>query len=182
MCKEIIVQCAPLIVGLKMAHTLVVHRHFLSELRHILAGTEIHIWVLCCRKEKVTLLLYNYNMFCSRLSDQRLIEFLQTNGYDKFGVEEVLSSFQNKYIEYCSGRQSFPHELGLFLGYPLEDVEGFIENEGENSLYHGYWKVYANVPAKRELFRMYELAKERMVKMLCDGVKLEEIIMIYCKN
>ena len=24
----------------------------------------------------------------------------------------------------------FPHEIGAFLGYPIEDVEGFIKNEG----------------------------------------------------
>ena len=60
----------------------------------------------------------------------------------------------------------FPHELGLLLGYPLDDVEGFIKNDGKNCLYTGYWKVYANVPAKRNLFRRFECAREELMKQI----------------
>ncbi len=35
------------------------------------------------------------------------------------------------------GKQ-FPHEMGLLLGYPVEDVVGFMENNGKNYLYSGY--------------------------------------------
>ncbi len=34
---------------------------------------------------------------------------------------------------HCSGE--FPHEIGLFLGYPLHDVIGFIFNRGKNSYF-----------------------------------------------
>lgn len=36
----------------------------------------------------------------------------------------------------------FPHEVGFFLGYPAEDVVGFIRNKGQNFKFCGRWKVY----------------------------------------
>ena len=36
----------------------------------------------------------------------------------------------------------FPHEVGLFLSYPPEDVKGFIENRAANAKCTGVWKVY----------------------------------------
>ena len=78
--------------------------------------------------------------------------------------------------------QGFPHELGNLLGIPLEDVEGFIQNEGKNCLYSGYWKVYRDVTAKKNLFRMYELARELMIELVCNGVGMEEIIDTYRLN
>lgn len=46
---------------------------------------------------------------------------------------------------YQTIQEDFPHEMGILLGYPVEDVEGFIINNGKNELYTGYWKVYDNL-------------------------------------
>ena len=43
----------------------------------------------------------------------------------------------------------FPHEIGIFLGYPLSDVLGFINNE--TCCCMGAWKVYS--PKKAEYFK-----------------------------
>lgn len=37
--------------------------------------------------------------------------------------------------------EDFPHEIGLFLGYPSEDVSGFIKHGAKNSKCVGTWKV-----------------------------------------
>lgn len=42
----------------------------------------------------------------------------------------------------CSA--DFPHEIGVFLGYPLGDVVGFIENRGKNFTCCGCWKSYGD--------------------------------------
>lgn len=54
----------------------------------------------------------------------------------------------------------FPHEIGIFLGYPLRDVQGFIENKGKNCLYTGYWKVYHNVQQAKQQFSRYDRCRE----------------------
>ncbi len=54
----------------------------------------------------------------------------------------------------------FPHEIGMFLGYPVADIRGFIENEGRKYLMIGYWKVYSNLSQARMIFKEYDRAKE----------------------
>lgn len=71
-------------------------------------------------------------------------------------------------------RSDFPHEMGFFLGYPKEDVEGFIVNGGRNFLYAGYWKVYANRKAKISLFEKFENARETMITFVSNGGRIEE--------
>lgn len=50
----------------------------------------------------------------------------------------------------------FPHEIGLFLGYPPEDVEGFIRFGGKNCKCFGCWKVYGNIEAAHQCFERFK--------------------------
>ena len=50
----------------------------------------------------------------------------------------------------CSAE--FPHEIGVFLGYPLGDVVGFIENRGKNFTCCGCWKSYGDPDAAQKHF------------------------------
>ena len=69
--------------------------------------------------------------------------------------------------------------MGLLLGYPVEDVEGFILHKGQNALYSGYWKVYKDVPAKKSIFEAYESAKETLIRLLDKGYDMHWIIDYY---
>lgn len=110
------------------------------------------------------------------LRGKRARALLLQEGYEQFDLESILLFFTRRYRQYRMGAQSFPHEPGLLLGYPLEDVEGFIQNNGKNCLYTGYWKVYANVPAKRQLFRRYECAREELIEQISQGVEVEQVL------
>ena len=70
----------------------------------------------------------------------------------------------------------FPHEMGLLLGYPLDDVTGFIEQKGKNYLYAGYWKVYTNMGEKICLFQAFEEAKEALIQAVARGIRIEELV------
>ena len=52
--------------------------------------------------------------------------------------------------------EGFPHEIGLFLSYPPEDVKGFIENHAANYKLSGLWKVYGDEKKAKELFAKYK--------------------------
>ena len=52
--------------------------------------------------------------------------------------------------------EEFPHEIGLFLSYPPEDVKGFIENRAANYKLSGLWKVYGDEKKAKELFAKYK--------------------------
>ena len=49
----------------------------------------------------------------------------------------------------------FPHEIGVFLGYPPEDVRGFIENGAKCCKCVGCWKVYGDVQAAQKRFAQF---------------------------
>ena len=87
------------------------------------------------------------------LGNQDVRQLFQKLGYKDFSLEYVLPRFRKRYEAHMNGEQQFPHEMGLLLGYPIEDVVGFMEHSGKEYLYSGYWKVYENVP-------IYEIYKK----------------------
>jgi hypothetical protein len=106
-------------------------------------------------------------------------KLLKDYGYSEFSLGSILRTFQHRYETYMNQGEGFPHEIGLLLGYPIEDVTGFIEQKGKNYLYSGYWKVYRDVEKKKEIFQQYENAKEEMILLLADGYDMHSIIELY---
>lgn len=102
-------------------------------------------------------------------------EFLETYGYGSLSFEEMLTRMARRYTLYKEKQADFPHELGIFLGYPLGDVKGFIKHQGKNFLCSGYWKVYQNENRAQETFQLYRAVRDVMLKMLSAGRSLYEI-------
>jgi hypothetical protein len=63
----------------------------------------------------------------------------------------------------------FPHEVGFFLGYPPEDVLGFIHHRGSHCKLCGMWKVYGNAARAAALFAEYAQCRERLLKYVQNG-------------
>lgn len=51
--------------------------------------------------------------------------------------------------------EDFPHEIGLFLGYPPEDVRGFITLGAARAKCVGTWRVYGDEEAAKKTFALY---------------------------
>lgn len=176
---QLAMQCAPLIAGLKMSNLLIIPRESLPALREILEGSDIAHALLLEKGKKATLLLYCRNQLQQYLARPQILDFLRGQGYDDCSLEWFLASLRIRYRNHMEKAGPFPHEMGIALGYPLEDVEGFIRNSGEHFLYSGYWKVYGNLPAKLRLFRYYENAREHLVRLVFGGRHMSEIIARY---
>ena len=69
----------------------------------------------------------------------------------------------------------FPHEIGLFLGYPLRDVVGFIENRGRNFTCCGYWKSYGDPTRARAYFTRCRRCIQNYMAMFEQGVPIEQL-------
>jgi hypothetical protein len=65
--------------------------------------------------------------------------------------------------------REFPHEVGLFLGYPPPDVLGFIRHRGGRCKLCGVWKVYSDVERAAALFEEYARCKQRLLEYLQTG-------------
>ena len=78
--------------------------------------------------------------------------------------------------ERMRANNGFPHEIGVFLGYPPEDVMGFVRNKGKNYKYNGYWKVYGDVEQCKRRFAAYDSCRRHAACMLKGGATMEDII------
>lgn len=74
----------------------------------------------------------------------------------------------------CSGGD-FPHEIGLFLSYPPEDVKGFIENRAANYKCCGMWKVYSDERKAKELFAKYKKCTDIYCERYRAGCRIDEL-------
>ena len=88
-------------------------------------------------------------------------KFLAQLGYREFGVVDCIERLKNRF----GAGGEFPHEIGLFLGYPLADVIGFIENAGRNCKCNGYWKVYSDECEAARLFAKFRHCKNIYAKL-----------------
>ena len=69
----------------------------------------------------------------------------------------------------------FPHEVGLFLSYPPEDVKGFIENRAANAKCTGVWKVYGDERQARQTFDRYKKCTQTYCERWRSGVELDRL-------
>ena len=106
--------------------------------RRFLSGTQrrgLQMRVLCGCGQRLLVYIYHERLLTARLRDPEVSAFLRDYGYtEDMPVQEMLSVLGKRIT--CG---SFPHEIGIFLGYPLADVEGFIRNAGQNCLLCGVW-------------------------------------------
>lgn len=109
------------------------------------------------------LLIYHRANLIKYLSIKENKEFLQSLGYDhELILTSYLTKLKKKLLE-----SSFPHEIGIFLGIPVEDVLGFINKE--KCLYSGYWKVYSNCARAKKVFSLYEKSRAMLIASVVDG-------------
>ena len=176
---KMVLQCAPLIKGIKMSNLLIVSSKDEEAVRVILKKTGIIHYRLLRQDEKTTFLLFRKLQLTRHLIDPDVQRILKANGYEEVSLGGILRTFQCRYQTYMERGEGFPHEMGLLLGYPVEDVEGFIKHKGKKYLYSGYWKVYEDVASKRKIFEAYENAKEELIVLLANGHAVRSIIQLY---
>lgn len=173
---QLALQCAPVLVGLKISNLLNVSKTQEKFIQDFLVNTELSSYVLLRNMHKMVILIYHEKMLKAYLNNKRVQKFLAEEGYGTLELEEMLRLLSKRYRSHIEEKAEFPHEMGVFLGYPMEDVEGFIENHGENFLCLGYWKVYQNQQKKMDLFQKYERAKEWMILLITNGIELPEAV------
>ncbi len=116
---------------------------------------------------KITVFLYHPDRLEAFFSKESVQALLHEIGYTDTNLKQVLPVFRAHYQQYLREKKVFPHEMGLLLGYPPEDVKGFIRNQGKNYLYSGYWKVYDRPHEKIRLFKKYEHSREKTDPAFC---------------
>lgn len=172
---QMVLQCAPLLKGLKPSCVLNLKHDLYKELETVLAETDISYVILQKTVEKCLVLFYRAETFVKFVCEDSVQCFLQEQGYTAIDIPYVIKRLKHRIELFANSENTFPHEMGVLLGYPLADVKGFMLHRGEKSLYTGYWKVYENLPKAKETFREYDLAKHRAIYEFVSGKSITEI-------
>lgn len=173
---QLALQCSPLIMRIKIANLFTITERCQNQVEKVFQDTDLKVMYLLKSCGKITYLMYQEKQLGQYLCDGAVYSFLWEYGYHFSSLEEMLKLFQQRYSAYMFEGDKFPHEMGIFLGYPLEDVRGFIRNKGKNYLYAGYWKVYHNPDTKLELFREYDRARNFVMELITQGMSITSII------
>ena len=176
---QVALQCAPLLTGMKISNLLTVGRSKRAAVLELFKETAVSCCILYESSEKTTFLLYIRPALEAYLSRPEVKVLMERFGYRGWDLEEILSLVSIKYEEHMEDCAGFPHEIGLLLGYPAKDVTGFIENNGKNFLYIGYWKVYSEC---KRIFQSYNHAREHIIHMVSRGMKIDAILRIHNLN
>ncbi|PWJ50995.1 DUF3793 family protein [Faecalicatena contorta] len=172
---QIVFQCAPFLKGLKVSCGITMEKILFCELEHIFLGTPVMYRKLSEAGDRCFVLLYREEGLLEYLKTIGVRSFIQGYGYESMGLDEMLDRLSLRISSFELRRMGFPHEIGVFLGYPVEDVRGFIKKEGKEYLLLGYWKVYDNPMAAKMIFRKYDQAKVCAVNEFLTGKSIREI-------
>ena len=157
MSEELIVRhCAPTLANLKTGSLFVCpitdRPSFFSSLRslnELLVPKGLRALPLRIREYSALVYLYRPSRLKKDLEDPAAIKILQDHGYSCYG------KCLPRLIERVRASEEFPHEIGLFLGYPVGDVVGFIKNKGKNFKCCGCWKVYCDQCEAERRFELF---------------------------
>ncbi|QUO30798.1 DUF3793 family protein [Coprococcus sp. AF21-14LB] len=170
--KYLITYCSPTLASLKSANLFTVKYVSESELCLQLDVWNAHfrskgLCLMVLRRQEHTALIYIYrhSLLSKELKKPGVAAFLAGYGYESTEFPYVLEHLKARIEQ--SG--SFPHEIGVFLGYPLADVIGFIENAGQNSKCSGCWKVYCNECEAIRTFARFKKCKEVYERLWRQG-------------
>lgn len=173
---QLVLQCAPFLAGLKVSNLLAIPADMENNAMDMLKKAGISFFRMIKTDKKTVILLFRKKQLENYLYRKDVKEILISEGYVKLQIGYVLYMFSTRYQDYICGKGRFPHEIGLILGYPAEDVRGFIDNNGRNFLYTGYWKVYKDVDNKVKLFEKFKIAEELLIQLFSSGMDMECII------
>lgn len=176
--EYLIRHCAPTLAGIKISGLFGFYfeaelclTNSLNSINQLLSPKGIRAEVLRIRGNNALILVYRHSMLLEKLNDENVIAFLESYGYCQGPLHEIINHLKIRLT-----RNDFPHEIGIFLGYPLHDVAGFINQNGKNSKVAGCWKVYSDEDSAKKLFLKYGKCKNVYMKLFSQGKSFEQLI------
>lgn len=131
----------------------------------LLEESGLKVKVLVDRGSSILLLLYSQEALGSLLAQKSVRVILGKAGYQHVeDFDKVLSELEQR----VAG-EGFPHEIGVFLGYPLKDVVGFMGWASLSFTCQGPWKIFGNPERSLQLAENHRQCRCHMSMQLASG-------------
>mgnify|MGYP005781057933 CR=1 FL=1 len=171
--------CAPTLASLKTANLFRLPwgqekagaAEKLGKLRGPMGERGVSMEILNEKDDYVLLYVYRRSFLERDLKQPGVQAFLRQNGYRDLTAKGALERLRERF----AAGEGFPHEIGLFLGYPLCDVIGFIENRGQGSKCCGCWKVYGDEQEAKKQFARYDKCSHIYQRLFREGRSLWQL-------
>lgn len=176
--EKIVEHCSPTLASLKTGNLFTFNfsdKKYLEDMKGLnrkeLAMKDLYMVVLKRTETSALVYFFRYSRLEKDLNRRGVPELLKKCGYESTDIPYALSKLRERVKE----APEFPHEIGLFLGYPIGDVYGFIKNKGKNSKCTGCWKVYCDQCEAEKKFRQFEKCSEIYKKLFQNGRPLNKL-------
>ena len=170
--RQLIEYCSPTLASIKTANMFTCFFEkeemlweSVDDWNRQLAEKGIFLSVMRIRGTMALIYVCRFSSLARDMKQPGAAEFLRQCGYRETDPVHALGQLRNR----LESQEEFPHEIGLFLGYPLGDVIGFIENSGHNYKCSGCWKVYCDECESRRLFAMYQKCRDIYTRLYEQG-------------
>ncbi len=102
--------------------------------------------------------------------------FLAECGLSTDDPRALMGTLARRLRVYYQGGRDFPHEIGLVLGYPVEDVRAFLADGGRGAKAVGRWRCYGDVDAAVRRFEELTRLEKRCKHLYLQGVPVTELL------
>lgn len=186
--ETVLMHCSPVLAGIKTGNIFTYRvsdrRKLLAELKQMnrdLTDKGLRVIPLVFRESSAIIYIYRPDSLREDLAAPLSRKILARCGYPpaiacSTGDPSVhYISLLSRRLSECGCCGEFPHEIGLFLGYPAEDVEGFIIHRGKNCKCSGVWKVYGDPENAQKKFRQFQNCTRCYLESSRRGMSLRQL-------
>ncbi len=170
--------CSPTLAGLKTGNIFLcpytdvcVMRDDVREWNKKLYQKGIRVLPLSYKAGRALIYLYRPSWLKKDLEDSSACCLLRRFGYCTEDPELCIKEL----VKRIEQQEEFPHEIGLFIGYPPEDVFGFIENKAKECKCVGCWKVYGDADKAKKTFDIYKKCTNAYCAQYAKGKSIEQL-------
>ncbi|MBR4183015.1 MAG: DUF3793 family protein [Lachnospiraceae bacterium] len=186
MSEELVIEhCSPTLAGIKTGNMFTVRIEEGTDINSEIRGlNEIlrkkGLRVILFKKTSTYALVYIYrpDYLKKDLSDPQASVILKKKGYDCSCPEFCIAQL----VKHLKEDVTFPHEVGLFLGYPPSDVESFMKDPCKGVQCCGCWKAYSEPEKAKRIFNRFSRCTEIYREMNKKGKSLAQLAVITDKN
>ena len=174
--ETVVRQCAPTLAGIKTGSLFPCpyqsRQQLLADIRRmnrVLVPRGLCLLPMRMDDGRALLYLYRPQALCRDLGDDLACRLLRQAGYPCGSCGRCVA----RLVQRLRTEEDFPHEVGLFLSYPPEDVKGFLEHRPCKCV--GCWKVYENEEAAQKTFAKYKACTRAYCRQLASGIDIERL-------
>ena len=179
MSEEFIIEhCSPTLAGIKTGNMFSVKitedtdlNKELRELNIVLKKKGLRVIPLKKTSEYALIYLYRPALLRKDLNDPKARTILQKRGYETKNPECCIVQL----VRYLESDEAFPHEIGLFLGYPPSDVECFMKHSRKGVKCSGCWKAYSDPEKARITFEKFKMSTKTYHELNKRGKSLAQL-------